>query len=170
MRAFDQLTQLAKVHDLRVRTQTYRDGRVGVTVALKDDPSAVCGLACAVLSEEDLDEAAQALLPALNATLAPSGDLHEPAGDGLHAGACDRCGGAVLYAGRAAAVDDVRCPSCASDDRLVTRLEMALALSLVQSRLDDVASRAPDETSLELVPILAELAQLGAALAPTAGG
>jgi hypothetical protein len=170
MITFDQLVQVAAAHNLQVRTQSYDDGRVGVTVALKDDPSAVCGLACAVLSEEDLDEAAQALLPALNATLAPSDDLHEPAAGGLHAGACDTCGGAVLYAGRAAAVDHVRCPSCASDDGLVTRLEMALALSLVQSRLDDVASRAPDETSLELVPILAELAQIGAALAPTAEG
>lgn len=45
---------------------------------------------------------------------------------------------------------------------------MALALSLVQSRLDEMA-RAPDDTSLELLPVLVELARLGAALAPATG-
>lgn len=100
MITFDELIQVAKLHDLQVRKEAYEDGRIGVTVALKDDPSAVCGLACAVLSEENLDQAAQALLPALNATLAPSDDSEEAAADGLHAGrvtgvAARRCTPAV---------------------------------------------------------------------------
>jgi hypothetical protein len=40
----------------------------------------------------------------------------------------------------------------------------------VQSNVDDIAAGAPLNTAVELVPVLAELARLGAALAPTISG
>jgi hypothetical protein len=173
MTAFNDLTQLADAHGLEVRTQPLDDGRMGVTVTMNDDPTPVCGLACAVAGTDNLDAAARALIPAISATFdhtAATADAGVHEATKLVAVSCGRCHAPFIYASHGQAATSVRCPDCSAAERLTERLSVALSLSLVQSNVDDIAAGAPLNTAVELVPVLAELARLGAALAPTISG
>jgi hypothetical protein len=84
---------------------------------------------------------------------------------------CAACGAAVFSTGEPCRPGlPIACPACAAGERLNDRLSIALALSILQSTVDEIAAHAHVDTAVELVPVLAELARLSSALAPTTDG
>lgn len=173
MHTFDDLNELARAHSIELLTQPLADGQIGVMVTMAHEPSPIRGMACAVASPEDLDQAARALIPAIEAALSDGQATTTAAAatstEGeLFAACCAACGAPVLYAasgGQTGAA--VTCPACTSSERRVERLSVALALMIVQSTVTEIAGRAATRTADELVPVLAELERLTSALSPS---
>lgn len=171
MSTFEQLQQAAERRNLTITTHEVADGSVGVHVVVDSPPvttvesalagrGAVRAVACIVASDDHLDEAAQALLSALDATLPPPlPEASDPAR--LQAGVCEACDAAVLYETRTGPILPFRCPACAFDARFTAEFGITLALSQALSRIKAVMARAPEDVAQEVAPILADITRAG---------